>query len=320
MSYSPELLAKVGHYYYFEQLTMAEIGMRLGFSRHKVGRLIKESVDTGIVKIEIQAVLVKGVHLAQQLEQKLNLKTSVVVDVSKEPDTDAIKNAVCIAGANFVAERISDGDTVGIGWGSTTHGLVEKFSPQETKNVTVVQVTGGNKHLSSIFDCQDVTRSLAQKLGVDPVLLHAPAIVDSKDVRDVFVKQSAIASTFAHFDDLNLTIVGIGSLVPSRSSTLLTSGYLTEPTIDSMTKTGAVGDVFSYFIDADGGIIDTELHERIISIKIEQLRNVNSSIGIASGKTKAKAVLAAVLGGFVNILIVDSMLAEEILHEAELRG
>ncbi|MDD9876557.1 MAG: hypothetical protein OXR84_03855 [Magnetovibrio sp.] len=47
---------------------------------------------------------------------------------------------------------------------------------------------------------------------------------------------------------------------------------------------------------------------------------MNSSIGIASGATTAKAVLAAVLGGFVNILIIDSLLAEEVLREAAQKG
>lgn len=320
MPVSPELLAKIGHYYYLEQLTMAEIGKRLGFSRHKVGRLVKEAVDTGIVKIEIQAPLVKGVQLEQRLESTINIKTSVVVDVGDETDDEEIKQSVCIAGANFVGERMSKGDTIGIGWGSTTYGLVDRFSHREMPDVTVVQVTGGNKHLSSQFDCQDVTRRLAEKLCVDPVLLHAPAVVDSKEVRNVFREQSSIASTFALFDQLDLAVVGIGSLVPERSSTLLTSGYIPESTISAIISAGAVGDVFSYFIDGDGRIVDAELHDRIIAIETDQLRGVGSSIGIASGATKAKAVLAAVLGGFVNILIIDSLLAEEVLREAELKG
>lgn len=320
MPFSPELLAKVGHYYYLQRLTMAEIGKRLGFSRHKVGRLMKEAVDTGVVKIEIHAPLVMGVQLEHRLESTINLNTSVVVDVGDETDDEEIKKSVCVAGANFVGERIKEGHTIGIGWGSTTYGLVDRFNAREMTNVTVVQVTGGNKHLSSQVDCQDVTRRLAEKLGVDPVLLHAPAVVDSKEVRDVFREQSTIASTFALFDELDLAVVGIGSLVPERSSTWLTSGYIPESTISAMIDAGAVGDVFSYFIDDGGQIVDVELHDRIIGIDTDRLRSVDSSIGIASGATKAKAVLAAVLGGFVNILIVDSLLAEEILREAEIKG
>lgn len=314
---SPQLLAKIGQYYYFEQLTMAEIGKRLGFSRHKVGRLIKEAVDSGVVKIEIQSPLVKGVQLERQLEAAINLKTSVVVDVGDETAAENIKDLVSAAGARFVGEHIDEGDTIGIGWGSTTFGLVDRFVPQEPRNMTIVQITGGNKHLSAHFDCHDVTRRLAEKLNVEPVLLHAPAIVESKEVRDIFRRQTSIASTFDHYDNLDLTVVGIGSLVPERSSTLLTSGYIPESAIQAMIDAGAVGDVFSYFIDAEGHVVDAQLHDRIIAIDLEQLRGVESSIGIASGATKAKAVLAAVLGGFVNILIIDSALADAVLIEAE---
>jgi DNA-binding transcriptional regulator LsrR (DeoR family) len=87
-----------------------------------------------------------------------------------------------------------------------------------------------------------------------------------------------------------------------------------------MIDAGAVGDVFSYCIDQKGRVVDAQLHDRIIAIDTDQLRNVESSIGIASGVTKAKALLAAVLGGFVNILIIDSALADAVLREVELQG
>jgi len=50
------------------------------------------------------------------------------------------------------------------------------------------------------------------------------------------------------------------------------------------------------------------------------LRRVPTSIGVATGAVKAKAVAAAVRGGFVNTLIVDSFLAEAVLAEAEAKG
>ncbi len=34
---------------------MSQIGERLGISRHRVGRLLREAIETGVVKIEIQS-------------------------------------------------------------------------------------------------------------------------------------------------------------------------------------------------------------------------------------------------------------------------
>lgn len=47
-----DLMMRVSHHYYRSHLSMAEIGNRLGISRHRVGRLLKAAVATGMVNIE----------------------------------------------------------------------------------------------------------------------------------------------------------------------------------------------------------------------------------------------------------------------------
>ncbi len=315
-----KILAKVCHYYYRDELTMADIGKRLGMSRHRVGRLLREAQDSGVVRIEIRTPYAQETELERRLEAALSLKTSVVVDVHDLNDADEIKKRTCLAGAELLPQLLQEGDTIGIGWGSTTFELVNQIQDTPVSGVTVVQITGGNKWLSTQFDCQEVTRRLAAKLGVEPILLHAPGIVDDPATREILLRESAIAETFRHFDSIDTAVVGIGSLVPTRSSTLVASGYIGADEIDALVQAGAVGDVFSYFIDAQGEVVRTELYDRLVTIGIDHLRRVPTSIGIATGAVKAKAIVAAARGGFVNTLIVDSVLAEAILEETEAKG
>jgi len=315
-----KVLAKLCHYYYRDQWTMAEIGKRMGMSRHRVGRLLKEAQETGVVRIEIRTPFDQETALEHRLESALGLKTSVVVDVNDLAEPRQIKTRTCAAGAEFVQQLIQQGNTIGIGWGSTTFELVNQIQANSPVDVTVVQITGGNKWLSAQFDCREVTRRLAEKLGVEPVLLHAPGIVDTPETRDILLKESAIADTFRHFDAIDIAVVGIGSLVPDRSSTLIASGYIDADELETLIEAGAVGDVFSYFIDEGGEIVRTDLYDRSITIGIDHLRRVPTSIGIATGAVKAKAVVAAVRGGFVNTLIVDSLLAEAVLAELAAKG
>ncbi|MFQ5774551.1 MAG: sugar-binding transcriptional regulator [Kiloniellaceae bacterium] len=296
---------------------MAQIGARLGLSRHKVGRLLKEAVETGIVRIEITTPFARESELARRLEAGLGLKTSLVVEIEDDLPEDEVKKRTCAAGAEFLDALITRNETIGVGWGSTTFELVNQLAAHNVPGVTVVQITGGNKWLTLQFDCQEVTRRLAGKLGVDPVLLHAPGIVDNKETRDLLLKESSILDTFRHFDSIDIAIVGIGSLVPVESSTLLASGYIPRADLDTLKAAGAVGDVFSYFIDAEGNLVRTELYDRLITIGIEQLRRVPTSIGVATGAAKARAVLAAARGGFVNTLIVDAALASAVIEVAE---
>lgn len=317
VSTSLKLLAKICHYYYRDQLTMAHIGARLGLSRHKVGRLLKEAVETGVVRIEIRTPFTQESELERRLETALGLKTSVVVEVDEELSEDEIKKRTCAGGAEFLDALITSNETIGIGWGSTTFELVNQLAPRQLRDVTVVQVTGGNKWLSLQFDCQEVTRRLAEKLGVAPVLLHAPGIVDKQETKALLLRESSILDTFRLFESIDIAVVGIGSLVPVQSSTLLASGYISREDLAALKAAGAVGDVFSYFINAEGRLVRTDLYDRLITIGIEQLRRVPTSIGIATGIAKAKAVVAAARGKFINTLIIDSALAKAVIKAAE---
>jgi deoxyribonucleoside regulator len=292
---------------------MSQIGDLLGISRHRVGRLLREAIETGVVKIEIQSSFSKSIEIEQALENAFGLKTSVVVEVSRDLPPEDIKLATCKAGGQFLRELIKAHHTIGVGWGTTTFELINQLEPMEIRDATVVQITGGNKRLSVQFDCHEVTRRLAQKLSVDPVLLHAPGVVDKKETRELLMRESAIAETFRHFDKLDIVVVGIGAVVPEVASMLIGSGYVSGTELKSLKRAGAVGDVFSYFINDKGEIVQTEIYDRSITIGIRHIRKVPITVGIATGAEKARAVAAAIRGGFVNTLIVDSLLAEALL-------
>lgn len=308
-----KLIAKVCHLYYREHLTQADIGGRLGLSRHKVGRLLRDALERDVVRIEIRSPHSETVDLERRVEARFGLKAAVVVDAETGADAAAIKQQVCEAAGQFLCQLLRKRAVIGIGWGSTTSELVRQLPPHACEGGRVVQITGGNKALPNQFDCHEVTRRLAEKLGVQPVLLHAPGIVDRKATRDVLLGETSIAETFRLFDQLDVAVVGVGSLVPVRSSTLLASGYVASSDLTELITLGAVGDVFSYFIDQQGRLVPTPLHERMITIGVEQITKIPWSIAVATGAVKARAVRAAVRGRFVNTLVIDSVLAEALL-------
>ena len=293
---------------------MSQIGNRLGISRHRVGRLLREAIETGVVKIEIQSSFSKSMEIEQALENAFGLKASLVVEVNADLPPEDTKLATCKAGAEFLRELIKAHHTIGVGWGTTTFELINQLEPLEIRDATVIQITGGNKRLSVRFDCHEVTRRLAQKLSADPVLLHAPGVVDKKETRELLMRESAIAETFSYFDKLDIVIVGIGAIVPKVNSMLIGSGYVSGAELKLLKRGGAVGDVFSYFINNNGEIVETEIYDRSITIGVEHIRKVPTTVGIATGAEKSRAVAAAIRGGFVNTLIVDIHLAHALLQ------
>jgi DNA-binding transcriptional regulator LsrR (DeoR family) len=75
-----------------------------------------------------------------------------------------------------------------------------------------------------------------------------------------------------------------------------------------------VGDIVGQFYDRNGQILDTPLHDRTVALPLSDLRSMQNVIGIAGGLNKVPAILGALRGGFVKILITDERTAWEILN------
>ncbi|MGB9880979.1 MAG: sugar-binding domain-containing protein, partial [Anaerolineae bacterium] len=66
-----------------------------------------------------------------------------------------------------------------------------------------------------------------------------------------------------------------------------------------------------------GRICPLELHQRIVGIDLPSLRKVKCVFAVAGWKEKAPAILGALRGGFVDILVTDDQAAQEVLRLAE---
>ncbi|MCL5985095.1 MAG: sugar-binding transcriptional regulator [Actinobacteria bacterium] len=313
MPYDIDLMIKVCNLYYINHLTQNEIAERLKISRYQVSRMIDKALVDGIVKITIADAPSKFSSLNRELEERFKLKRAIVIDDPGLSNND-LKARLGTAAASYLQEIIKDGDVIGVSWGTTVNEMVKALPPKINRRVEVVQITGGSHQLSMDLNCHDVARRLAVKFGVEPHLLYAPALVDSKEMRDLLIKDSNIKRTFDYFENITIALVGIGTLSPKIHSTLVESGHLSERDVKILLEAGAVGDIFSRFFDINGNICDTELNDRVIAMSPDQLMKVPYRVGIAGGSHKALAILGAIMGELVNILLTDSTTAEEILR------
>ena len=115
------------------------------------------------------------------------------------------------------------------------------------------------------------------------------------------------------FDKVNIAINGIGAFYPKVTSILAEPYYLTPEEVAMLKAQQVYGDVVLRFLNKDGEECDTELKERTISISLEQFKRIPVKITLASGEGKAYAVMSALKGGLIDVLIVDSKLGETIL-------
>jgi DNA-binding transcriptional regulator LsrR (DeoR family) len=110
----------------------------------------------------------------------------------------------------------------------------------------------------------------------------------------------------------NYFLVGVGEM--SAETTLVSTGYLSLADLEILHRKGAVGNIVGQFFDIEGNIIDCDLHKRIVAFPIEELRKMKNVIGVVGGRDKIEAILGALHGNFIKVLITDEETATSIVN------
>ena len=112
---------------------------------------------------------------------------------------------------------------------------------------------------------------------------------------------------------LTMALAGIGSLPPSPL--LRASGNEADlADQDRLHAVGAVGDICLRFFDSAGNLVPSDLDDRVVGIDADTLRKIPRRIGIAGGESKHQAIHAAVVGGWINVVLTDTGTAAALLN------
>ncbi|MDF1523969.1 MAG: sugar-binding domain-containing protein, partial [Trueperaceae bacterium] len=109
----------------------------------------------------------------------------------------------------------------------------------------------------------------------------------------------------------DVALVGIGALGDEAPS-LIWRGYLAATDLTRLRAMGGVGNMCAQFFDADGQLLDADLNRRSISIGLQALATIDLVVAAASGRQKAPAILGALRGGHVDVLISDDQAIEQV--------
>lgn len=312
MAYDFKLMVKVSTLYYKDKLTQDDISKKLKISKYQVNRIIKRAIENGVVQISINDSLVNITEYEEKLEKQFNLKRVIVVENHGLSDKE-LKAKMGHAASDYLIEIIKDNDVIGVAWGTTINEVINHLPKKINKSIEIVQVTGGVHQLSVNLNCQDIARRLAAIYGVEPHLIYAPAIVESSELRDLLLNEPSIKETFKFFKKLNIALVGIGAVFPKITSSFIETGTFNNDDLERLRLNNAVGDVFSHFFDISGKISNSDIDNRMITISTNDLIKIPYVIGVAGGEAKAEAILGAIRGRYINILVTDSKAAAKIL-------
>jgi deoxyribonucleoside regulator len=324
---SSSRLAYAAYLYYVHDLDQSEIARRLGVSRSNVSRMLTSARELGIVRFHVVYEPTREHDLEEALVARFGsgrLEEALVVrppaeddraehasEVGLAPSTLALSEAV----VEWLSTHLAPGQRLGLSWGGTLQAIVDAAHFDHPIDVHVVQVAG-ELSLDPRHSAHDLVRDLATKLGGHCTYFNAPAVLGSAEDLSRFRRSPQVAEALELARGVDVALLGIGAFGVGTSGLFLDHSRATPEELSEATARGVVGQMAGRFFDADGHQADLALHQRVLSVELDDLAKVPTVVAAATTAAKARAVSAALRGGLVSVLACDAALAEAVLAEA----
>lgn len=294
--------------YHSHGLTQKDISERLGISRGTVIRLLAEAVDRGEVQIWIAEGDRDCIELALKLEDAFRLDEAIVVPGGG--DADQATRSVGIALGRFLSEVVTDGMTLGVGWGRTLMASLASLRPLRREDVKVVSLVGGMVRAEGSNPLEYSWR-VASQFGAQCFLFIAPAFVDSPATKARLIEKCGLDELVRLSRSLDVAVFAAGDM--GTRPTSQAASMLTGAEIEELVALGCVGDVLCNFIDAEGHSVPHPLNKRVMSVDLDDLKKAGHVVIACGGAHRAPAIRAAVRRVGCNTLITDEEAARALL-------
>ncbi len=308
------LMTKIAILYYKHGMTYEAIAARLGISRQKVGRFIDRAREEGLVTVQINSPLLFAAELETKLEKVFDLEEARVVSPAWEAE-EAVKEALGMAGADFLECHLQPGDTLGVSWGSTVLEVARHLKPMKCQGITVVQLNGSMDVGAYSTRAEYMAGLIANALDARMVTFSAPMLVDRPEILASLLSDSRVAAALGLARTANIALFGVGDL--SEHSSPYKAGYYSRVLLDKLRSTGAVGEICGRFYDRAGRLCSPDVDNRTLAVELENLRKKPLAVAIAGLPHKIEAIEGMLHGRYCNVLITDEETARALLSRIE---
>jgi len=312
MKRNVSLIAEMCRMHYLDNLSQNEISSNLRISKSAVSRLLKEARDKGIITFHIKDYEDRLSSLEGKLEQSFKLKEAVVVSDEGIISEKSLKEKVAKAAAILLQRRIRENDTIAVSWGTTLIEVAKALNPPSSLNIDIVPLLGGIDITGRDIHSNEIARRVSEIFKGKYYVLNAPVFVSNLQIKEAFEKEKSIKAVIDKAKSADIAVVGIGS--PKENSTMIKRGYFSIKEFAKLTDKGVVGDICTNFYDIKGNTIKFSLHNKMIGLGLKELKCIPIVIGVACGEDKQEAILGALRGGYVNIIVTNKKVAEYLIN------
>ncbi len=306
-----QLLVQAARLYYEQNLTQADIGRHLNISRSTVSRLLQSARDTGVVTIQINYPWKRSPELEAQLCERFALRDARVLADHETNERDEFAGIGAL-NAIYLDEFVKTGMVLGVSYGRSIGATVRHLQPARSVDMTFVQILGALNSGNPLIEGPDLVRELGNKYGATYQYLYVPMIVENVRTRNSLLQEPTVQRTLEVGRNADAVIVGIGAHAVGTSG-LIWTGYLNKKELAYLRSRGAVGHMCAQHYDADGRMLDIDLNRRVIGIGIKALHDIETVIAVAGSTIKTGAILGALRGRYLDVLVTDEQAARAVL-------
>ncbi|AGT10730.1 sugar-binding transcriptional regulator [Paracoccus aminophilus] len=295
------LIARVAWLYYNSGLTQSEIGEMLALSRIKVSRMLEQGRDSGLIQIRVNSLHHGCFEQEERLRQRFGLSDCRVIPEGAGAPVNARLGE---AAAQYLMQKLEPGSLLAVGWGDTVSRTIRKLGHvAEERGIGLVTLTGG------VQTYVDGMRTA--NWGHNVFVVPAPLLVSTPALSASLAAERSVATLLSMALGADYKLVGIGGI--ADQSTVVTQGFISPAEVEPLRRLGAVGDILCRFYDRDGRQLDLPIHERVIGVGLDKLKDSARVIGVAGGAEKVEPIRAALKGALLDILITDEATASQLL-------
>lgn len=306
------MMTEVATMYYEKNMTQSEIGEKLFLSRTRISRILKKAQEEGVVEIKINHLLERNYSFEERFKQKFHLKEAILYGGSRESEEEVQTGVVQLA-AKYLKQIIKPKMTIGISWGNTVSKTVDALTGVEKMPVNIVQIMGSASTSNYLSNANTIANRLAAVYGGMVHNLNAPLFLPDVYVKKELMKDPLISKTMSLAANADIILTSIGTLNTVTDSNPWL-GYLTADMFEEIREQGAVGCIGARFFDKDGNGLNNFWNCRCIGIELKDMKKIKNVVVVAAGEYKAEALLGAIRGGYVDVLITDTGTAEKMLE------
>jgi lsr operon transcriptional repressor len=291
-----------------DQLTQDEVAKKLSISRATAGRLLERSRQNGIVTFTIGSSHFEAFQIGRKLRETFGLTEALVPPALGDETQDAfsVSRRLARGGAQYLQNLLESDQTLAIGWGETVQATMERLPVEQTAKISTVTLTGGvNAYVPTL------RRVRGKSARHTDAVIPAPIVVSSASLAAELQKEGVVQRVLERSRAADHALIGIGAV--AEQATLAQKGYVTDDELVEFQKLGAVGDFLGLFYDENGEVLDLPLHTRRIGVGVDDLRRIPNVVGIAGGLHKVPAILGALRGGYLDVLVTTEDVARALL-------